>query len=95
MPSIILGLVLGKAVVGSLPEFKMEETAKIPSKNAVKQETVSYASDTIAVELRRNDLSAADKDEISHMNSRQIMAKYGGSGRRAREWRNLAKRGQL
>lgn len=46
-------------------------------------------------EVRRNELRAADKDKISAMTTRQIIATFGGSARRAREWKEAAEKGEL
>jgi hypothetical protein len=96
VPFIILALSVGKTVFESLPEVeaatKTEE--KQPQKAAGK-ETRQFAADAAAVKVRKNELSAADKDEISRMSSRQIMAKFGVEGRTARDWRKAARSGKL
>ena len=95
VPSIVLALVLGKTIFATLPEDAAPKTAKPTYKPAAAPETAQYAAESHYAELRRSDLSAEDKDFIATHNTRQILGKFGGSGRRAREWRNLAKRGEL
>lgn len=96
VPSVILALVLGKAVFASLPEGSAEPKAeKIQRSSAPVQAPRQFAAEASAVVVRKNDLTAEDKDFIATHSTRQVMAKFGVIGRTARDWRLKAKRGNL
>jgi len=95
VPSVVLALVLGKSVFQTMPELPETNSARITRTPATPVAPRQFAADMSAPELRRNDLTAEDKDFIATHNTRQILAKFGGSGRRARDWKNLAKSGKL
>jgi hypothetical protein len=95
VPSVILALVLGKSIFQSMPEIAETKVAKITRVPATPAVVRQYAAEVAETELRKNDLTAEDKDFIATHNTRQILAKFGGSGRRARDWKNMAKSGKL
>lgn len=105
VPSLILALAAGKAVFENIPPSVLADMAQ---KAAFVREQPKrlYASTTQTAVLqkeedtqmafrRRNELTSDDKDFIAGATVRQVVGKFGGSARRAREWKEEARNGKL
>jgi hypothetical protein len=111
IPSMILAAVLVKSIVAAMPEETAKpavKTAKQNKPNVPQLATKVYAAETAngmfqegnqartpGEAVRKNELTAAEKDKITRMNTRQIMANFYVEPRTARDWKNKAKRGEL
>jgi hypothetical protein len=109
VPSLILALAAGKAVFENIPPSVLADMAQKMAINNAMPKNVFSATTGMAVlqrenaedmavatsPTRRGELTAADKEWIATHAARQIMAKYGTSGRTARDWRQAAKGGKL
>jgi hypothetical protein len=99
VPSLILLAVAGKSIVEHAPQGNSQNTptkaARFPSVSAEVPAMRQYSADVAAPQLRRNELTAADWEYVAAHSSRQIMAKFGVSGRTARDWRQAVKSGKL
>lgn len=109
VPSIILALAAGKAVFENIPPSVLADIAQKTANNNAMPKKVFAADTNMAVlqseteagqaaansPTRRGELTAADWEYIAAANTRQIIGKYGVSGRTARDWRQAAKGGKL
>lgn len=105
VPSLILALAAGKAVFENVPPSVLEDMAQKAAIVRAQPKQV-YAATTQTANLqgendtkmsfrRRNELTADEKDFIANSTVRQIVGRFGGSGRRAREWKEEARNGKL
>lgn len=109
VPSIILALAAGKAVFENIPPAVLADMAQKTAINnaapkkiyastagmAVLQSENEEGAEAATSPTRRGELTAADREWIAAANSRQIIGKFGVSGRTARDWRKMAKDGKL
>lgn len=98
IPSFVLAAVLVKSLIAAMPErveSTRPKTANFTPISAARVENLQYLADASGVKVRRNELTAADWDEIARLNTRQISARFGVSGRVARDWKKAAKSGKV
>lgn len=105
VPSIILALAAGKAVFENIPPAVLADMAAKTATAAIGPMKVYAATTSLAGSatadtaaqafLHRNTLTAEDKTFIATATDGQILARFGGSARRAREWRKAARDGSL
>jgi hypothetical protein len=97
VPSLILLAVAGKSIVEHAPQGIGQnlptKAARFVSGNAADVATRVYSADVAAPILRRSELAAEDWQYVAAHSTRQIAAKYGVSGRTARDWKQAAKNG--
>ena len=92
VPSIILLAVMIRGVIRSTPAdfFAPPENQAVLATG-----TPVVASGGNGGEKRRNDLTPEDKEFCAKNNTKAILARFGGSASRSRDWRKLAKAGEL
>ena len=107
IPSLILAAILVKSIVAAVPEEAVKAAGKRQDKrqNNSPQFTAPRSAGgelqegnrgrLPGVPVRRNELTAADKDDIARWNTRKIAASFSVEPRTARDWKAAAKRGEL
>lgn len=96
IPSFVLAAVLVKSLIAAMPENSEKAPTKAVNSTArplAEPAIVQYMSDTSGLKVRRNELTAEDWDFIAAHNTRQVSARFGVSGRVARDWKKAAKSG--
>ena len=92
VPSVILLAVMARGVIRTIPADLLGS----PENQPVSAVTVPVVQSGVnGGEKRRNDLTPEDKDFCAKNNTRAILARFGGSASRSRDWRKLAKEGKL
>lgn len=95
VPSLILLAVAGKSIVEHAPQAGGQnvptKAARFTSINAAEPAVRQYSAEVAGVAVRRNDLTAEDWQYVAARSTRQIAAKYGISGRTARDWKQAVK----